>query len=250
MDDRFVEQLVGVGALIEQQQSLEEGLGDLARLAAQSIGAARCSVMLLSAGDAKGKPRLKLCSHFGDLPAEAYSAPIEPGRSIAWHVVETKTPLLVTDVERSPLSGLAHQGADAGQSFMAAPILLSSEVIGVINLSQPRTGDRFEPYDLDLLKVFALFVGQSIHLFQLQRLSESRLLQMARLLEQREAGAGKPISPDPGKVAKIVAKSFFYELHRAGFGASAIIAVATEVLALLETSLQKHRNRAERHVNS
>ena len=250
MDEGFIEHLVGIGALIEQQQTLDDGLGDLARLAATSIGAGRCSVMLLSEDEGRDESRLKVCSHFGDLPAEAYSAAVTPGESIAWHVIETQTPLLVDDIAHSPVAPLARSGASAGQSMMSAPILLSDCAIGVINVTRPMARQCFSPSDLELLKVFALFVGQSIQVFNLQRLSESRLLQMAMVLEQREAGSTKPISPDPAKLAKIVAKTFYRELHEAGFGTSAIIAVATEVLGLLETSLEKHRDRAERHAES
>jgi L-methionine (R)-S-oxide reductase len=249
MDAAFIERLVGVGALIDQHQSLEEGLADLARLAAESINAGRCSVMLLSEQDATGTGRLKVCSHFGDLPAEAYSASEKPGESIAWHVVQTQEPLLLEDVQRSSFAQLARRDADMGRSMMSAPIMLAQRVVGVINVSQPVSRGCFEPSELRLLEVFALFVGRSIQVFQLQKLSESRLLQMARLLEQRDTGAPGPISPDPEKLAKIVAKGFYRELHQAGFGTNAIISVATEVLGLLEDNLQKHRSRAARHAS-
>jgi L-methionine (R)-S-oxide reductase len=245
MDDTFIEDLVGVGALFEREQSLEDGLRDLARLTARSVGAGRCSVMLLSDSGEGETPTLKVYSHFGDLPAQAYRAPVKPGESIAWHVVETQTSLLLDDIEHSDVSALARQGADAGHSMMSAPIRLSGRVIGVINTSLPTNAERFERPDLDLLEVFALFVGQSIQVFQLQRLSESRVLQMAHLLEQREGGAQKPISPDPARIAKIVAKTFYRELRQAGFGTNAIISVATEVLGLLETNLEKYRTRLD-----
>ncbi|ESQ10185.1 MAG: GAF domain-containing protein [Thiohalocapsa sp. PB-PSB1] len=246
MDETFIENLVDVGALFEREQGLDDGLRDLAHLAARSVGAGRCSVMLLSDPGDGHLPTLKVCSHFGDLPAEAYRAPVKPGESIAWHVVETQASLLLDDVGHSGVSALARQGANAGRSMMSTPILLSGQVIGVINASLPRDAECFARSDLDLLEVFALFVGQSIQVFQLQRLSESRVLQMARLLEQREGSEQKPISPDPARVAKIVAKTFYRELRQAGFGTNAIISVATEVLGLLETNLQKHRARLDR----
>ena len=73
------------------------------------------------------------------------------------------------------------------------------------------------------------------------------LLQMAALLERREqeGGAKQPISPDPAKLAKIVAKGFYRELALAGFGPEAIISVASEVLGLLNENLGRHRSRIE-----
>ncbi len=250
MDDGFIRQLVGIKALFEQQQSLEGGLRELACRAAHIIGAQRCSVMLLSEGQEGAGPQLRLCSHFGELPEEAYRTPPRAGESVAWHVVETGIPLLVNDIEYSPLAGLVRPGSCMGGSMMSAPVLLSDRVVGVINVSLPEGERRFEPKDLELLGVFALFVGQSIQVFQLQRLSESRVLQMARLLEQRDAGEQAPISPDPARIARIVAKTFYRELRQAGFGTSAIITVATEVLGLLEHHLDKHRARADRHDES
>lgn len=245
MDRIDVEQLSGITRLIEQKPTLEDGLRDLAALAARSLGAARCSVMLLAGAD-DGKRELKVCSHFGDLPDAAYQVSAKPDSSIAWHVVSTAEALLVNDVRSSPVADLAQKSSLADVAFMSAPITTAERVIGVINVSRKQPHERFSADDLELLKLFSLFVGKSIHVFQLERLSESRLLQMAQVLDAREAGGDGPITPDPARIAKIVAKSFYRELSLAGFGPNAIIAVATEVLGQLNENLQMHRERIER----
>jgi len=244
MESLFIAQLTDLPGLLEQRQTLEEGLQDLAASAARSLGAQRCSVMLLSATDDGDPVQLRVCSHFGNLPAEAYEAPVDLESSIAGRVVRTHQALLINDVDHSEVSALARQGPGGGASLMCAPIDVAGQLIGVINVSQPVEPRPFAQEDLDLLKVYSAFVGQSIHVFQLQKLSESRLLQMSKLLDERENGlGGGAISPDPAKLAKLVAKNFYRELAIAGFGPKAIIAVATEVLGLLNENLEKHRSR-------
>lgn len=241
-----VEQLVGVSTLIEQKPNLEEGLRDLAKLTARSLEAGRCSVMLLSGGTDTDDHELKVYSHFGDLPAIAYQVPAKPHASIAWQVVSTRKALMVNDVVASPLASLAAQRERIHEPFMSAPITTANSVLGVINVSKHLRDDSFSEADLELLELFALFVGKSIHVFQLEKLSESRILQMAQVLESREAGGSGPINPDPARIAKIVAKSFYRELTLAGFGPKAIMSVASEVLGQLHETLNTHQARLER----
>lgn len=244
----FVTNLIEVGALIEQRQTLEDGLGDLAALAARSLEVGRCTVMLLEQDADGDRPQLKVCSHYGDLPEAAYHGAAALPESISGQVLTSGEAVLINDVRHSPLADLARQGEEAGDSLMSAPVLLADRPVGVINVSRRPGGEAFTDKDLNLLKVFAMFIGKSIHVLQLQKLSDSRLLQMAELLERREkeAGHGGPISPDPAQLARIVAKSFYRELTLAGFGPRAIMAVASEVLGQLNEHLDRHRCRAER----
>lgn len=243
MEQLFIAHLTDLSNLISQRQSLEEGLKDLAASAAHSLGAKRCSVMLLTEGDDASQPSLRVCSHFGNLPPAAYSAPVDLEASIAGRVARTRKPLLVNDVEHSEVAALARQGAGGGSSLMSVPIEVADRVIGVINLSQPVAPGPFAAEDLDLLKVFSAFIGKSIHVFQLQKLSESRLLQMSQLLETREQrGRDGAISPDPARLAAMVAKGFYRELVQAGFGPNAIIEVTTQVLGLVSEHLDKQRS--------
>jgi len=244
----FVTNLIEVGALIEQRQTLEDGLGDLAALAARSLEVGRCSVMLLERDTEGGEPKLKVCSHHGDLPQAAYSRAGVLRTSIAGQVLISGQAVLINDLRRSPFADFARQGEEAGNCLMAAPILVADRSVGVINVSRRPDSKTFTEKDLNLLKVFSMFIGKSIHVLQLQKLSNSRLLQMAELLERREKerGYAGPISPDPGQLARIVAKSFYRELTMAGFGPRAVMAVASEVLGQLNEHLDRHRSRAER----
>lgn len=241
-------QLSALGALIEQRPSLDEGLKDLAEVAARALGAGRCSVMLTITIDEPPGRGLKVYSHFGNLPGAAYDRLVPLGDSIAGRVVTECRALLIEDLTRSDLAPLASHAGTGGGSMMAAPIRIGEECVGVINVCQPLDQRPFSEADLELLTVLALFTGKSIQVFELQCLSESRLRQMAALLDQRrqDATVCRAIAPDPARLARLVARNFYRELSQARFGPAAIIAVATEVLALLHENLDKHRARAAR----
>jgi len=250
MNPQLVAQLSELSVLMQHEGSLEDGLRDLAQLTAKTIGAERCSVMLVEDDD--DEKMLRVYSHFGEMPAQAYAAPMPLDRGIAGRVALSGESLLINDIFDSPFASLARQGAGQSPSMMAAPIRVGASVIGVINLSVPAGHAVFADHDLDVLNVFALFVGKSIQVFQLQKLAESRLLQMAQLLDQRgePAGGQGPICPDPGKLAKLVAKNFYRELAAAGFGTNAIIAVSSQVLSELNEQLARHHARMERQQRS
>ncbi len=250
MDQRFIAQLFDVSTLLQREQTIEEGLRDLARMTAESLGAGRCSVMLLT-GD-EDERKLRVCSHFGDLPEEAYGQDVPLDVGIAGHVASTGEALVVDDIAASPFAKLACNQARRGPSLMSAPIKVADRTIGVINVSEPSSAPSFVAHDVDLLNVLSLFVGKSIQVFQLQKMAESRLLQMAELLQQRESGTSGqlPICPDPGRLAKLVAKNFYRELAAAGFGPNAIIAVSSQVLSELNDNLLRHQSRMERRYDS
>lgn len=117
---------------------------------------------------------------------------------------------------------------------------------GSIPGKHPADGRQFSPEDLDTLRLFALFVGQSIQVVQLQNLLRSRFLHQAVAAELRESGGPETISPDPAQLARIVAKSFYRELTKAGFSPRDIISTATEVISLLHEHLDRHKRRMQR----
>ena len=246
LDHQFVARLIDASTLIQDEQTLDDGLRNLARMAAVSIGADRCSVMLIAEND--GERKLRVYSHFGDMPAEAYAEPVALDQGIAGHVASTGESVLVDDIAHSEFAAMARRGAAGAPSLMSAPIKVADQTIGVINVSEPSGGSAFTPRVLELLNVFALFVGKSIQVFELQKLAGSRVLQMAQVLDLREheGGGPRPICPDPARLAKLVAKNFYRELAAAGFGPNAIIAVSSEVLNELNESLVRHRSRFER----
>jgi GAF domain-containing protein len=249
--------LLDLSHLLEMQNNLEEGLRQVASMTAEMLKTQRCSIMLLSepepdeqtSGEHQGC--LRVVTHYGNLPQSAYQEAIQLNNGIAGYVAATGKSLLIQDITQSPFLESArflkgkNQGDESNNSFMSVPILLSDQIIGVINVSNPDDKCVFEDLDLELLKIFAVFVGKSIHIAQLQTILKSRFVEMAVISELRETESQGLFSsvPNPSKLAKIVAKSFFKELTKAGFGPNQVIEIATEVLNLLQSSLDKYKKR-------
>ena len=249
---RFIFELIKASDLLEQQPNLEHGLREVARMTAQILNSQRCSIMLLEdeakssfhphAGtrEDEGESYLRVFTHYGHLSQQAYTEVVRLNQGIAGYVAATSQPLLIEDITQSRFVTAARYSDDANKSLISAPILLGDQVIGVINVSSPTDGRCFNPEDLERLKLFALYVGKSIHTVQLQNILKSRFVEMAIAYDFSQSSDQRAIvSPQPAKLTKIVAKSLFKELTSAGFGTNQIINISTEVLNLLQENLDQ-----------
>ncbi len=244
----FLIRLIGTSAVLDRHATLEEGLKVLARLTAAQLRCESCSIMLLEQAEEGAPPRLRVYAASGQLPQEAYQTSQALGEGITGFVAASGQPLLLAELACSPLAGAARQPGEKG-GLISAPIAIGGKVIGVINVKRPVDGRQFCPADLDTLRVFALFVGQSIQLVQLQNLLRSKFLQLAVAAEPEATSSGK-ISPDPARLARLVAKSFYRELTQAGFSPKDIISIAAEVIGLLHEHLDRHKKRLQRRAKA
>jgi GAF domain-containing protein len=247
-DPDFLTRLLGASRLLEEGQDLEQGLRELAGMTASLLGTQKCSIMVLGASDAEGQPLMRVFAHYGDLPADAHREVTRFNQGIAGHVLATGAALLIADIADSPFADAARRGREERQrSLISAPIPLGDRTIGVINVDSPLNGRSFTEEDLRLVKLFALFVGKSIHVVQLQNVLRSALVQYAIARDQRETGSEspgtRPISPDPERLAKIVSRSIYGQLKAGGFSPAQIINVAAGVMDELHASIVKDKGR-------
>lgn len=247
-DPGCLTKLLGASRLLEQGQDLEQGLRDLAGMTARLLGTQKCSIMLLSASDGGEQPLLRVFAHYGDLPRAAYKEVTRFSQGIAGHVLAIGEPLLIADIADSAFADSARRrGDDRHRSLISAPIPLGDKTVGVINVDSPVDGRTFTEDDLCLVKLFALFVGKSIHVAQLQNVLRSKLVRYAIARDQHETGSRseevRPISPDPEQLAKIVARSIYRELSAGGFSPAQIINVASAVMDELRASFLKGKDR-------
>jgi L-methionine (R)-S-oxide reductase len=248
-DTEFIGNLIGASQLLARRENLDDGLRELVATTARVLRVEKCSIMLVSdeseAGEASEGTGLRVYANYGSLPHAAYEQGTRFNEGISGYVAATARPLLVEDISRSRFAAAARYADDSRKSLISAPILLAGKVIGVINISSPLDGRTFSGQDLELVNTFALFVGQSIHIVQLQSVLRSRFLQLALALEDKEERSGDaPPSPDPAHLAKIVAKTLFRELTQGGFSTSQILNVASEVIGLLNEELEEHQHTA------
>lgn len=245
-NQQFITRLVAISGRLEQRETLTEGLAALAELTAGVLGTDRCSVMLLEDLDGSGQPALRIYAHFGPMPKAALSQSIPADQGVAGHVVTTGRPLVIEDIRESAFAGQARGGGTRG--LVSVPVAAGDKVVGVININSPSDGRQFDQGDAELLEVFAVFVGKSIHIVQLQKTLQSRFVQLAMQREAQERGqqAAAGNIPDPARLAKIVAKTIYRELNAGGFTANQIIGVTSEVINQLQENLEKHRRRRAR----
>ncbi|HUW29799.1 MAG TPA: GAF domain-containing protein [Sulfuriferula sp.] len=242
-----LDKLHDLAGFLESQSSLEDNLGKLVTLAADTLDAAHCSIMLYIEGEGEAL-RLRVCATHGALPEAAFAQTVGRGEGIAGHVAASGVALLVEDIGQSVFASCARRPGVGTHSLMSAPISVNRKLIGVINLSEPNSGTPFTQADLALLEIVAFFVGKSIQVVQLQNLLNSRFAQIALAQDAEKAIGGVMLSTayDTDKMAKIVAKSFFREMTQAGFGSSQIIQAASEIISQLSSSLHKHSKRLDK----
>lgn len=228
--------------------SLDDNLLQLAEKTAKILGAQNCSIMLLNDGEPEN-PRMKVCASHGPLPAAAYKESVRKGEGIAGYVVATGKSLFIEDINKSEFANRARHASNPHKSLLCSPIRINTRIAGVVNVTGcNKSEESFEPDDLNLLDVVALFIGKSIQAIQLQNVLNSRFAQMA-LIQEAQKNIGNSLGSvlhNPDQIAKIMAKSFYKELTRAGFGSGQIINVASDIIAQLNSNLQRHSKRMVR----
>lgn len=230
-----------------EKGNLDDNLLQLAEMVAKILSAENCSIMLLNDGESENL-RMRVCACYGSLPEAAYKESIGKGDGISGSVVASGQSILIEDISQSEFAVKARRANDPRKSLISSPITINRRIVGVVNVSGQMRGAPFSLADLNLLEVAALFIGKSIQAIQLQNILNSRFAQMALVQEAEknlDGSLGMALQ-NPDHVAKILAKSFYKEMTRAGFGSSQIIQAASEIIAQLSGSLQRHHKRMGR----
>ncbi|GAB3370146.1 GAF domain-containing protein [Massilia agri] len=216
------------------------------RRVAELVGAASCSVMLLGS-PGEGDACMSIQAHHGPLPDAALQAAIRRGEGISGRVLAKGSALLVDDIAHSEFAALARHGTALGASLMSAPIRVEGRVAGVINAANGSGTAPFDEAALCLLEVAAAFIGKSLQLSQLRHLLDSRFAQLALLQESGPDADGDRLSyRNPEDVARILARSLFREMTRAGFGSAHIVAAASELIGQLHQDIQQEKSKDKR----
>ena len=179
-------QLHDLASFLDSEANLEQSLGQLAEMAAKILNAGQCSIMLLDEEE-KDEIKLRVFASYGSLPDAAFKQITKKGEGISGHVLSTGQPLLVEDIQQSEFATVARRLSAGSKSLISAPIVLRRNIVGVINVSDPKTKRPFNLDDLHLLDVVSLFVGKSVQVAQLQSVLNSRFAQIALAQEANHA---------------------------------------------------------------
>jgi len=220
--------------------TLEDSLQRQVETTARLLSAESCSIMLLNSGDGDNL-RMRVVARCGSLPEAALSVSIGEGEGICGRVLASGQPLLVEDIAHSEFAALSRRLEGIAGSLMCAPIRIDGKLVGVLNIAGMSGRPPFTPDELQVLDLISLFIGKTIQVQQLQHLLDSRFAQLALLQEARDQVSDKVrlAYRNPEDAAKILARSFFKEMTKAGFGSSQIVSAATELIEQLNLKLKK-----------
>jgi L-methionine (R)-S-oxide reductase len=224
----------------------DDALYAMTRLTGEMLSAGRVSLMLRDMTRER-RNRLRLVALHGTLPDAAWSEEVTADGGIAGRVLAAGRPVLVDDISRSDFGSLARRpGAPA--SFMACPVMIAGQPAGVLNISEPVANAHFTDDDLALAELAALVIGRAIQTMRLTRMLDSRFAQMALTLEGQgdSQSMTRLTAHDPERVARMLAKAFYKEMHHCGFTPNQIIHAAGEILSELTSSLNRHKQRIAR----
>lgn len=235
-----------LAVFVRVEEDLQTHLRELVHLAASVTEAATCSIMLLSEGQTDA-PRLKLWCSTEALPSSAWDETPGRGDSIAGRVLDQGRPLLIADIRSSDYAPFARQREKLGASFICTPIAIGKHVIGVMNLSSRLDARPFDESDLALAEIVAALIGKSVQVERLQTLIRSRVAHLSLAREEKTVVARLTDGTvPPGRVAKLLAKSFFRDLTSAGFEPAQIIEAASEIITLISTDVRRYKKRTAR----
>ena len=135
----------------------QELAGEIVKTVSESFGGGRCSLLLIDeAGDA---PELRLAGAVGLPPmvgSDSVRVPI--GRGISGSVASTRMALVVRDPEEGIVHPLMRDAWYTGPAFVSLPLCCRGQLLGVLNVSNFRTGT-VDDYEVEQLRLMALCVG-------------------------------------------------------------------------------------------
>lgn len=162
--------------------------------------------------------------------------------TVLWVSAEHSAADAPTGIQPGPPGDASDPSTGSSGSMLCSPIRNSGHVIAFMHVKGPLHKPCFDSDDLWLLNLLAVYIGKFLHAMQLQNLLHSRFAQIALVHSVDETAA--PV-PHPGRIVKILAKSFYREMTKAGFGTNEIINAASQIISELSASLKCHAKRED-----
>jgi hypothetical protein len=241
-DSHLISKLSALERFLEGLDSIDENLDRIAAMVADAVEAENCLIQLLKKEEASDEFRLRVCGQHGRLPVSTYQPVARTDNGSTGQVMTADPP--GEDSFGLEFAAPGYAPASASTRFMSAPIPVGNRMAGTVYITLHEDGRLPSPPDIDRLTLVCLFLGKSLQVIQLQNLLNSRYAQFALTQEGHQAtNALKDLAnQEPVKLAKILAKTFYREMAKAGFGCDHIISAATEIITQLNASVARHRD--------
>lgn len=149
----LIDRLLSLAARGEAPEQLAEGL---LALVGDDMQALRCSLFLAVPGDAES---LYLAAFRGLAPHVTRGSRIRVGEGVAGRVAASGEPLLVVDAGDAAAAPLLGDEYLTTGSFISFPLLMRSQLVGVVNLTNRAQRGLFVEEDVERVRMLALVIG-------------------------------------------------------------------------------------------
>ena len=221
--------LYTISEILGRTVSLDEAAGTILREVSDTVGARRASILVHDpASDA-----LQVVAAIGVSPKSVPPIPVRDECSVSARVFRSLHPVIVEDGESlCDAEGGYRRGAMLSVPIMWTAPRRPSEPLGVVNLSDRRSGQAFTAGDLKLVAAIATQIGTAIQNLRLVRESVAQQqlvheMQLAHDLQMKLLPGATVVAPEATVAARVVpAESVggdFYNLFPLGAGRTGVM---------------------------
>lgn len=131
---------------------------EIVRTVSEAFGGGRCSMLLIDERALDG-PELRLCAAVGLPPSvDPRELRVPLGSGISGQVARSRTPVVVREVSEGEPHALMGDEWYTGDAFVSLPLVCRNRLLGVLNLTNFRSGT-VDDYEVEQLRLVALCVG-------------------------------------------------------------------------------------------
>ncbi|MBI1825795.1 MAG: sigma 54-interacting transcriptional regulator [Planctomycetes bacterium] len=157
---RSLAAIVEASALINSTLDLDTVLNQIAQGAAKVLNAEAASVLTLD----RRRGKLVFAAAFGPQSRALLGKEFDAELGIAGHVLKTSKPESIVDVSRHPdfFRGIDEQIHFQTRGLVAAPMIVESEVVGVVEVINHKGQSSFGADDISLLELYANLAAAAV----------------------------------------------------------------------------------------
>ncbi|MEK7729837.1 MAG: GAF domain-containing protein [candidate division KSB1 bacterium] len=235
--------LAGLNRLFEAQENLDGLLQNAARIIVDSLALQRCVITWLAEDRVTMSVRAKYSrTNLSSLPTQTASQPNL--------IAADYNPGLVPVVFEA--SAESSNGMQTPQKF-TAPLRVNQQVIGYVCVARGKTSYARPQLDAEFFQAVCELLGRAVEFMQMRQMLNSRYaLAAASKAARAETGNAQTLDAcvlqsvqNPERIARIIARSFYKDLRKAGFAAKQILLIASEIIGHLSEVFHKTKAKAK-----